>query len=74
MVYLNTLTDRGETEFFYQNHFEEPKEGKLVIWPSDWTHLHRGVPSLTQTKYILTGWCSHYPNENQKEDVPTKTL
>tara|TARA_R110000824_G_scaffold87640_3_gene216003 strand:- start:3632 stop:4246 length:615 start_codon:yes stop_codon:yes gene_type:complete len=74
MVYLNTLTDRGETEFFYQNHFEEPKEGKLVIWPSDWTHLHRGVPSLTQTKYILTGWCSHYPIENQKEDVPTKTL
>jgi len=59
MIYLNTLTDRGETEFFYQQHFEEPERGKLVIWPSDWTHLHRGVPSPTQTKYILTGWFTH---------------
>jgi len=59
MIYLNTLTDRGETEFFYQQHFEEPERGKLVIWPSDWTHLHRGVPSPTETKYILTGWFTH---------------
>jgi hypothetical protein len=59
MIYLNTVTDRGETEFFYQQHFEEPERGKLVIFPSDWTHLHRGVPSPTQTKYILTGWFTH---------------
>lgn len=62
MVYLNNLTDRGETEFFYQQHFEAPERGKLVIWPSDWTHLHRGVPSPTETKYILTGWFTHIKN------------
>jgi hypothetical protein len=62
MVYLNTLTDRGETEFFYQQHFEAPERGKLVIWPSDWSHLHRGVPSPTETKYILTGWFTHIKN------------
>jgi prolyl 4-hydroxylase len=56
MVYLNDMTDRGETEFLYQHHFEEPKQGKLVIWPSDWMYTHRGVSSPTQTKYILTGW------------------
>jgi len=56
MIYLNTVTDRGETEFYYQHHFESAEEGKLVIWPSDWMHLHRGVTSSTQTKYILTGW------------------
>lgn len=56
MIYLNTVLDRGETEFFYQHHFESAVEGKLVIWPSDWMYLHRGVPSPTQTKYILTGW------------------
>lgn len=55
-VYLNTVTDRGETEFYYQHHFESAVEGKLVVWPSDWMYLHRGVPSPTQTKYILTGW------------------
>ena len=62
MIYLNDLTDRGETEFFYQQHFETPERGKLLIWPSDWTHLHRGVPSQTQTKYILTGWFTHINN------------
>jgi len=59
MVYLNTVTDRGETEFYYQHHFESPVQGKLVIWPSDWTYLHRGIASQTQTKYILTGWYNH---------------
>tara|TARA_B110000503_G_C6999305_1_gene350818 strand:- start:247 stop:837 length:591 start_codon:yes stop_codon:yes gene_type:complete len=56
MLYLNTVTDRGETEFYYQHHFEPATAGKLVIWPSDWMYLHRGVASLTQSKYILTGW------------------
>ena len=60
MIYLNTVTDRGETEFYYQHHFEPAVEGKLIICPSDWTYLHRGVSSLTQTKYILTGWYSHF--------------
>jgi hypothetical protein len=60
MIYLNDVTDRGETEFYYQHHFERPEEGKLVIWPSDWTYLHRGIPSPTQTKYIATGWFDHF--------------
>ena len=59
MIYLNTVTDRGETEFYYQHHFEAPVQGKLVVWPSDWTYLHRGIASQTQTKYILTGWYNH---------------
>lgn len=60
MIYLNDVTDRGETEFYYQHYFERPEEGKLVIWPSDWTYLHRGIPSPTQTKYIITGWVDHF--------------
>lgn len=64
MIYLNNVIDGGETEFYYQHHFERPEEGKLVIWPSDWTYLHRGIPSPTQTKYILTGWFTHYNSEN----------
>lgn len=63
MVYLNTVRDRGETEFYYQHHFESAVEGKLVMWPSDWTHLHRGVPSPTETKYVLTGWFTHIKND-----------
>lgn len=63
MIYLNTVSNRGETEFYYQHHFESAVEGKLVIWPSDWTHLHRGVPSPTETKYVLTGWFNHIKND-----------
>lgn len=59
MIYLNTVNDCGETEFYFQHHFEQAQEGKLLIWPSDWTHLHRGIPSPTETKYILTGWFVH---------------
>lgn len=74
MVYLNDVTEGGETEFYFQHHFEEPKQGKLMIWPSDWTYLHRGIPSLTQTKYILTGWFVHYPIDKSQEDVSTKAV
>ena len=56
MIYLNDVTDRGWTEFYYQQHYEEPKAGKIVCWPCDWTHTHRGIVSPTETKYILTGW------------------
>ena len=31
-------------------------EGRLVIWPAYWTHIHCGIVSKTQTKYIATGW------------------
>ena len=58
MVYLNDIHDKGWTEFYYQQHYEKAEAGKLVIWPSDWTHLHRGIISHTETKYILTGWFS----------------
>jgi hypothetical protein len=56
MTYLNTVTDRGGTEFYYQKLVHEAKTGKTLIWPVDWTHTHRGVVSPTQDKYIITGW------------------
>jgi hypothetical protein len=55
MIYLNDVDDGG-TEFLYQEHTEKAEEGKLLIWPPDWTHTHRGQISYTKTKYILTGW------------------
>lgn len=56
MTYLNDVTDEGETEFFYQKIKVKPQKGLTLIWPVDWTHTHRGLPSMTQTKYIATGW------------------
>lgn len=59
MTYLNTVKDGGETEWFHQKIKIKPEKGLTVIWPSDWTHLHRGCVSKTETKYIATGWFSY---------------
>ena len=59
MTYLNDVTDGGETEWFYQKIKLQPKKGLTAIWPADWTHTHRGIPSSSQDKYIITGWFSY---------------
>lgn len=56
MTYLNDVTDGGETEWLYQERKLQPKKGLTAIWPTDFTHTHRGVVSPTQTKIIATGW------------------
>jgi hypothetical protein len=59
MTYLNDIKDAGETEFFYQKIKVKPEKGLTLIWGTDWTFTHRGVPSKTETKYIATGWYSY---------------
>ena len=59
MTYLNDVTDGGETEFINQSLKIKPQKGKTLIWPADWTHTHRGIPSPTQEKYIVTGWFNY---------------
>ena len=56
MIYLNTVTDGGETRFPDYDLNINAVEGKLVIWPAGYTHVHHGLVSKTQTKYITTGW------------------
>jgi prolyl 4-hydroxylase len=58
MTYLNDVNDGGETEFYYQKLKIKPRKGLTLIWPADWTYTHRGIPSLTEEKYIVTGWFS----------------
>ena len=56
MTYLNDVTDAGETEFYHQQLKVKPEKGLTLIWGSDWTFTHRGIPSPSQEKYIITGW------------------
>jgi hypothetical protein len=58
MTYLNDVNDQGETEFYHQELKVKPKKGLTLIWPSDWTHTHRGITSPTEEKYLFTGWYS----------------
>jgi len=58
MIYLNDVFEGGGTEFKFQDYKSPAEQGKLLIWPAYWTHIHRGIPSKTEVKYILTGWVS----------------
>lgn len=57
MTYLNNVEDGG-TQFYYQDITVPAIKGLTVIWPSYWTHTHKGVISKTQEKTIITGWYS----------------
>jgi len=58
MTYLNDVKDGG-TDFWFQKLTSPAKKGLTLIWPADWTHLHKGQISQTDTKYILTGWLNY---------------
>ena len=60
MTYLNDVNDGGETEFYHQKLKIKPKKGLTIIWPAGFTHVHRGITSNTETKYITTGWYGYY--------------
>lgn len=55
-VYLNDVEEGGETEFLYYSKRVKAEQGKVVIFPAGFTHLHRGNPPLSNNKYIATGW------------------
>tara|TARA_Y100001970_G_scaffold292070_1_gene431777 strand:- start:1324 stop:1917 length:594 start_codon:yes stop_codon:yes gene_type:complete len=57
MYYLNDC-DSGYTEFKFTGDRTKPEQGKLVLWPAAYTHMHRAAPDLKEDKYILTGWFS----------------
>jgi len=60
MTYLNDVEDGG-TQFKYQNLTTPAKKGLTILWPTDFTHTHRGVISQTKEKYIVTGWYTYTP-------------
>lgn len=56
ILYLNDVPDGGETEFLYHGVKVTPEAGKLLIFPTSYTHPHRGNPIYTGEKYIISGW------------------
>lgn len=55
--YLNDVEGPGgETEFPLQEVKVTPEEGKLVLFPPFWTHVHRAVTLEKGAKYIATTW------------------
>lgn len=56
MTYLNDINSGGQTHFTHYDIKVQPARGKTLIWPAEWTHAHAGLPVVSGTKYIATGW------------------
>lgn len=56
MTYLNDL-EKGGTEFKYQKIITPSKKGLTLIWPTDFTHVHKSE-IVNKEKIIITGWFS----------------
>ena len=61
LAYITYLNDvpAGGTEFMYQKITIPAIKGLTVIWPTDWTHTHRGQISNEHKKYVITGWFNY---------------
>ena len=59
MTYLNDVEEGGETYFSAQDIKVKPKKGLTLIWPAYWTHMHKGIPALTEQKMVTTGWLTY---------------
>jgi len=57
MTYCGDVPNAG-THFKYQNITVPCKKGLTLIWPSAWTHTHKGQISNDHEKMIVTGWYS----------------
>ena len=41
------------TQFWHQNIKLKPKKGSLVLWPTGFTHMHRGNKPISNDKSIV---------------------
>jgi hypothetical protein len=54
IVYLNTVTEGGGTNFPLHNCYIEAVAGRIAIFPASWTHLHAGAIPLSSDKWIVS--------------------
>jgi len=55
VFYLNDINNGGES-IFENGIIIKPKQGKLLLFPSDWLFSRREEKIITDSKYIITGW------------------
>ncbi len=56
VLYLNDVTEGGETEFFHQNLKIAPKAGNLLLFPAGWNYMHCGHMPESNDKYIISSF------------------
>ena len=56
MTYLNDVEEGGSTYFEHYDLEIKPRKGLTILWPAEWTHIHKGNVIKKGSKYIITGW------------------
>jgi len=54
--YLNDVSSGGETQFPELDMAIKPKKGRLVMFPPLWMFPHKGNPTITDRKYLLSSY------------------
>lgn len=56
VLYLNNVEEGGETYFPNFDFISKPLEGKLIMFPANFTYLHEARPPLSSDKYCIVTW------------------
>ena len=57
IIYLNDVSEGGETEFkYFTPKTVKPEKRTVLIFPSEWTHTHRGNSPKSNEKFICVLW------------------
>ena len=54
--FLNDVAEGGELVFPQQNDAIRSLAGRFVIFPSGWTHSHKTLPPVGQSRYVFQMW------------------
>ncbi|SEM99638.1 2OG-Fe(II) oxygenase [Nitrosomonas marina] len=71
VLYLNDVSEGGETEFYYQQVKIKPVQSSLIIAPCIFTHTHRGHIPTSNDKYVLASWLMYRPAAQLYGQAPT---
>jgi prolyl 4-hydroxylase len=68
MLYLNDVTEGGETYFKHLKLKVRPKQGTLILWNNLYKNgipnlktMHEALPPLSGDKYVITKWWRSWP-------------
>lgn len=56
VLYCNTVDEGGETVFVRQDERIRPEKGRLVLFPSGWTHPHEAKAPMSGPKIAVVSW------------------
>ena len=59
VTYLNDIKEEGETDFYWQKLKIKPKKGLTLIWPTEFTHIYKHLPTPNKSKYLITGYVNY---------------